>query len=105
MVSAEEETDRALEPEVETQLSASSEESGHVLVHHHPGAAQHLRPRHRALQPARVARALPGDRKHVLRRPLHRRDAAQDVRPGLSGDNAHLITLLSSIIIILIFEF
>ena len=93
-----------MEPQVSAELPARCQVAGDVLVHHHPGAAQHLRPRHRALQPARVARALPGDRKHVLRRPLHRRDAAQDVRPGLSGDNAHLITLLSSIIIILIFD-
>ena len=88
-----------MEPEVQAELSPGGEVPGHVLVYHHPCAAQHLRPRHRALQPARVARALPGDRKHVLRRPLHRRDAAQDVRPGLSGDHAHLITLLCTIII------
>ena len=85
MVSAEEETDRALEPEVKTQLSASSEESGHVLVHHHPGAAQHLRPRHRALQSARVAGALPGDSEHVLCRPIHAGNASKNVCTGLSG--------------------
>ena len=80
-----------MEPQVSAELPARRQVAGDVLVHHHPGAAQHLRPRHRALQPARVARALPGDRQHVLRRPFHRRDAAQDVRPGLSGD--HVITL------------
>lgn len=74
-----------MEQKVTEELQAGCQVPGHVLVHHHPGAAQHLRPRHRALQSARVAGALPGDSEHVLCRPIHTGNASKNVCTGLSG--------------------
>ena len=42
------------------KLTPDHPHAGHVLVHHHPGVPQHLRPCHWALQAARVAGPLPG---------------------------------------------
>ena len=74
-----------MEQKISKELSAGCEVPGDVLVHYHPGVPQHLGTRHRALQPAGLAGAVPGDHQHVLRRSLHSRDAAEDVRPGFSG--------------------
>ena len=81
-----------MEQKIQKKLSACRQVPGNVLVHHHPGISQHLGPRHGALQPAGLAGAVPGDHKHVLRRPLHPRDVVEDVRPGLPGEPHPLLT-------------
>ena len=75
-----------MEQKISKELSAGCEVPGDVLVHYHPGVPQHLGTRHRALQPAGLAGAVPGDHQHVLRCSLHAGDAAEDVRPWLPGD-------------------
>ena len=60
--------------------------SGHVLDHHRARLPQHVRAGHGALQAAQVAGLLPGRDQPLLRRPLHLRDAYQDVRPRSPGE-------------------
>ena len=81
-----------MEQKISKELSAGCEVPGDVLVHYHPGVPQHLGTRHRALQPAGLAGAVPGDHQHVLRCSLHAGDAAEDVRPGLPGDDINDLT-------------
>ena len=76
-----------MEQKIEKKLPACRQVPGDVLVHYHSGISQHLGPRHGALQPTGLAGTVPGDHKHVLRRPLHTRDVAEDVRLGLPGRN------------------
>ena len=78
-----------MEQKISKELSAGCEVPGDVLVHYHPGVPQYLGTRHRALQPARLAGAVPGDHQHVLRRSLHPRDVVEDVRLGIPGDDQH----------------
>ena len=89
-----------MEQKISKELSAGCEVPGDVLVHYHPGVPQHLGTRHRALQPAGLAGAVPGDHQHVLRCSLHAGDAAEDVRPGLPGDDINDLTDLSNILLI-----
>ena len=81
-----------MEQKISKELSAGCEVPGDVLVHYHPGVPQHLGTRHRALQPAGLAGAVPGDHQHVLRCSLHAGDAAEDVRLGLPGDDINDLT-------------
>ena len=80
-----------MEQKIEKKLPACRQVPSDVLVHHHSGISQHLGPRHGALQPTGLAGTVPGDHQHVLRRPLHSRDVAEDVRPGLPGKPSHQI--------------
>ena len=80
-----------MEQKIKKKLPTCRQVPSDVLVHHHLGISQHLGSRHRALQPTGLARAVPRDHKHVLRRPLHPRDAVEDVRLGFPG-NPHLRT-------------
>ena len=62
---------------------------GHVLDHHRAGLPEHVRAGDGALQAAQVARLLPGRHQPLLRRPLHLRDADQDVRARPTGRRIH----------------
>ena len=74
------------EPADAARAAEGGQVAGHVLDHHRPRLPQHVRPRHRALQAAQVARLLPGRHQPLLRRPLHLRDADQDVRTRPTGE-------------------